>query len=45
MGADEAIPFGAAAATRAFAEANGGRIVRFADMPRDYILTATSGDP
>ena len=45
MGADEAIPFGVAAAAQAFADANGGRVVRFADMPRDYILTATSGVP
>jgi len=45
MGTDEAIPFSVAAAARAFADANGGRVVRFADMPRDYILTATSEDP
>ena len=45
MGADEAIPFGAAAAAQAFANANGGRVVRFAEMPKDYVLTATSGDP
>lgn len=45
MGADEAIPFGDDAAARRFAEANGGRVVRFADMPRDYILTATPGSP
>lgn len=45
MGTDEAIPFSVAAAARGFADANGGRIVRFADMPNDYILTATPGDP
>jgi copper chaperone NosL len=45
MGADEAIPFSVATAARAFADANGGRIVPFDDMPRDYVLTATSGDP
>ena len=45
MGADEAIPFSVAAAAQAFANANGGRVVRFAEMPKDYILTTTSGDP
>jgi copper chaperone NosL len=44
MGTDEAIPFSLAAAARAFVDANGGRIVRFSDMPQDYILTATTGD-
>lgn len=44
MGGDEAIPFGEPAAARRFADANGGRIVNFADMPSDYILTATPGD-
>lgn len=44
MGTDEAIPFGDAAAARQFTDAYGGRIVRFAEMPRDYILTATQGD-
>jgi copper chaperone NosL len=44
MQTDEAIPFGKDSAARGFAEANGGRIVRFADMPRDYILTAI-GEP
>jgi copper chaperone NosL len=43
MHADEAIPFGDAAAARRFAEANGGRVVGFADMPNDYILTAPPG--
>lgn len=43
MDTDEAIPFGDAPAAQRFAEANGGRVVRFADMPRDYILTATPG--
>jgi len=45
MGADEAIPFGAAAAAQAFANANGGRVVRFAEVPKDYVLTTASGDP
>ena len=45
MGADEAIPFSVAAAAQAFANANGGRVVRFAEMPKDYVLATTSGDP
>ncbi|MGA2792475.1 MAG: nitrous oxide reductase accessory protein NosL [Roseiarcus sp.] len=45
MNTDEAIPFGDAAAARGFAEANGGRVVSFADVPKDYVLTATPGDP
>jgi copper chaperone NosL len=44
MQTEEAIPFGKDAAARNFAAANGGRIVRFAEMPRDYILTA-AGEP
>ena len=44
MGADEAIPFGDAAAARRFAEANGGRVVGFDGVPPDYVLTAGSGD-
>ena len=42
MDTDEAIPFGDAAVADRFAAANGGRVVRFADMPADYILTATA---
>lgn len=44
MNTDEAIPFGSADAARKFAEAEGGRIVGFDDMPRDYILASNSGD-
>ena len=44
MGADEAIPFSDAAAARRFADANGGRVVSFDAMPRDYILSAKHGD-
>jgi copper chaperone NosL len=43
MGTDEAIPFGEADAAHRFADANGGRVVSFNDMPRDYILNATPG--
>jgi copper chaperone NosL len=42
MQTDEAIPFGDADAARGFAAVNGGRVVRFDDMPRDYILTAAA---
>ena len=45
MGGAEAVPFGVAAAAQAFANANGGRVVRFAEMPKDYILATASGDP
>ena len=44
MNTDEAIPFGNADAARKFVEAEGGRIVRFDDMPRDYILASNSGE-
>ncbi len=44
MDTDEAIPFSDVAAARAFADANGGRIVGFSEMPRDYILTTTPGE-
>lgn len=44
MGGDEAIPFGSGAAAQRFADDNGGRVVAFADMPRDYVLASTSGD-
>ena len=45
MGADEAIPFGVDAAAQEFAAANGGRVVRFSEMPKDYVLATASGDP
>jgi copper chaperone NosL len=44
MNTDEAIPFGDAAAAQKFLADEGGRIVRYADMPRDYILASKSGD-
>ena len=44
MNTEEAIPFGDAAAARDFVKVDGGRIVSFADMPRDYILNATPGE-
>ena len=36
--------FGSAEAARKFIEAEGGRIVGFDDMPRDYILASSSGE-
>ncbi len=44
MNTDEAIPFGSADAARKFIEAEGGRIVGFDEMPRDYILASSSGE-
>ena len=38
MGAPEAVPFGAEAEARTFAEENGGRVVRLAEIPDDYVL-------
>lgn len=43
MGAAEAAPFSDRVAAERFAAAHGGRIVAFAEMPRDYILGSTSG--
>lgn len=44
MNTDETIPFGTAAAAQQFVTAEGGRIVRFNDMPRAYVLGAKSGE-
>jgi copper chaperone NosL len=38
MGLPEAVPFGIEADATAFAAANGGRIVRLAEIPADYVL-------
>ena len=40
MGADEAVPFSTREAADRFAAENGGRVVAFADVPRDYVLGA-----
>ena len=40
MGAEEAVPFSSLEAAKAFIAKNGGRIVRFADLPESYILGA-----
>ena len=45
MGAAEAVPFGNREAADAFAVANGGRVVTFTEIPRDYVLGSdTPGD-
>ena len=38
MGSEEAVPFSEHAAAETFASKNGGRIVSFADVPREYVL-------
>ena len=42
MGADEAVPFSSRDSAEKFATENGGRLVSFADMPREYILGSTA---
>jgi copper chaperone NosL len=41
----EAVPFGDEAAAQAFITQNGGRMVRFKEMPEDYILPNADGVP
>ena len=49
MGAPETVPFSTEAAAAAFAGDNGGQVVSFADIPRDYVLgtdeAGANGDP
>lgn len=46
MGAAETAPFSERAAAERFAEQHGGRIVRFSEAPRDYVLgTADEDEP
>jgi copper chaperone NosL len=42
MGAAEAVPFGNRAAADAFAAANGGNVVTFAEIPSGYVLGSDS---
>ncbi len=44
MNTEETVPFENLDAARAFAAANGGRVVSFDGVPRDYVLTSKSGD-
>lgn len=38
MGAEDAMPFSDPARAQAFAQTHGGRVVRFADVPEDYVF-------
>lgn len=38
MGAEDAMPFSDQARAQAFAQTHGGRVVRFADVPEDYVF-------
>lgn len=40
MGASETVPFSTEAAAAEFASRNGGQVVGFAEIPRDYVLGA-----
>lgn len=40
MGGEEAVPFSDRAAAESFVGKNGGRIVGFDQVPRDYVLTS-----
>ncbi|TWB04664.1 nitrous oxide reductase accessory protein NosL [Bradyrhizobium stylosanthis] len=42
MGGDEAVPFSDRAAAEKFAAENGGRIVGFDEVPRDYVLASAN---
>ncbi|MDA9435588.1 nitrous oxide reductase accessory protein NosL [Bradyrhizobium sp. CCBAU 51627] len=44
MGGDEAVPFSDRGAAEKFADENGGRIVSFDEVPRDYVLTSATAD-
>ncbi|MDP1730491.1 MAG: nitrous oxide reductase accessory protein NosL [Devosia sp.] len=41
MGAAETVPFSTETAARSFADENGGEVVGFAEIPRDYVLGST----
>jgi copper chaperone NosL len=45
MGADEAIPFSTREAAQAFAGQNGGEVVAFRDVPKNYVLGAAAEAP
>ncbi|WP_018237691.1 nitrous oxide reductase accessory protein NosL [Ensifer sp. BR816] len=40
MGAEEAVPFASQGTARDFAAKNGGRVMGFAEVPKDYVLGA-----
>lgn len=43
MGAPETVPFSDRTAADKFAEANGGRVVSFSEVPPDYVLNSDTG--
>jgi copper chaperone NosL len=43
MGGDEAVPFSDRTSAEKFVGENGGRIVAFDQVPRDYVLTSVGG--
>ncbi|MFB9948224.1 nitrous oxide reductase accessory protein NosL [Rhizobium puerariae] len=45
MGVEEAVPFSAENDARTFAWKNGGRVVGFSDVPKEYILGAGTEPP
>jgi copper chaperone NosL len=45
MGAPDALPFSRLEDAQAYAQRHGGRIVRFQDMPEDYVLRAIEPVP
>lgn len=44
MGAEEAVPFAERAAAERFVAENGGRVVAFGEVPRDYVLGGATAD-
>ena len=44
MGAQEAVPFSSREAASAFASKNGGRVVTFDEVPKDYVLGSGGAD-
>lgn len=42
MGGDEAVPFSDRSTAEKFVAENGGRVVAFAEVPKDYVLGATA---
>jgi copper chaperone NosL len=45
MGTSETVPFSTEEAARAFAATNGGKVVRFDDIPLDYVLGDSDEEP
>lgn len=44
MGTMETVPFSSETAARSFVDANGGKVVRFADIPPEYVLGSAGDD-